>query len=84
MKESRKLEKVDDSFAKTLGYPNMPELEKAAFSMKEGETSDVVQTSLGYHIFRVEEKRESRTVPLAEARRNIEEIIYREKVNEKM
>ena len=29
VKESRKLEKVDDSFAKTLGYPNMQELEKA-------------------------------------------------------
>ena len=29
VKESRKLEKIDDSFAKTLGYPNLQELEKA-------------------------------------------------------
>jgi FKBP-type peptidyl-prolyl cis-trans isomerase (trigger factor) len=29
IKETRKLDKVDDSFARTLGYPNLPELEKA-------------------------------------------------------
>jgi len=29
VKETRKLEKVDDSFARTLGYPNIQELEKA-------------------------------------------------------
>ncbi|MCX5709549.1 MAG: trigger factor [Candidatus Omnitrophica bacterium] len=29
VKETRKLEKVDDGFARTLGYPNMQELEKA-------------------------------------------------------
>lgn len=29
LKESRKIDTIDDSFAKSLGYPNLPELEKA-------------------------------------------------------
>jgi len=36
----------------------LPEFEMRAFSLKPGEISDLVQTSLGYHIIKLEEKKE--------------------------
>jgi hypothetical protein len=44
-----------------------PELEKFIFPMKEGEISRVVESSYGYHIFRLDKKIEARLVPLADA-----------------
>ncbi|MFH0764447.1 MAG: peptidylprolyl isomerase [Candidatus Omnitrophota bacterium] len=62
----------------------MPEIEKAVFNLKTGETSDIIQTKLGYHIFMVEEKKPARTLTISEARRDIEEAIFREKINQKV
>jgi parvulin-like peptidyl-prolyl isomerase len=62
----------------------MPEIVKAVSGLEEGSVSDIVQTSLGYHIFKLEEKRPESTMPLADARRRIEEEIYREKMKAKI
>lgn len=61
-----------------------PELEAVVFSLKEGETSDVIQTSLGCFIFKIEEKRSARSLNISEARRQIEDAIYSERAREKM
>lgn len=62
----------------------LPEIERVVFNMKEGETTGIIQTSLGYHIFKVEEKREPRSRALSEARKEIEELVFREKVQAKI
>ena len=44
-----------------------PELEKAVFALKTGELSRVVESSYGFHIFRLDKRIETRLQTLAEA-----------------
>jgi len=62
----------------------LPEIEKTVFSLKKGEVSDIIQTSLGYHIFKMEEKRPSRVLLLSEVKREVEDTIFRDKIKEKI
>lgn len=61
----------------------IPEIEKVVFNLKEGEVSGVIQTGLGYHFFKVEEKKTAESLPLAEARRSIENVLWQQKIKEK-
>ena len=62
----------------------LPELEAVVFDMKEGEISGIVQTSLGYHILKLEERRAERPRDLSEMRHEVEEAIFRDKVKDKI
>lgn len=55
------------------------ELEDAAFALPEGGTSGPVQTSLGYHVLRVESRRAAREPSLEETRERIRDRLIREK-----
>lgn len=46
----------------------VPEFDKVAFSTKVGEVSDPVKTQFGYHVIKVFEKKDARTVPFEEAK----------------
>jgi peptidyl-prolyl cis-trans isomerase D len=53
----------------------VPEFEKAAFSLGKGQTSDLVKSSYGFHIIRVEDKHDAHLKTLAEVKGEIEEKV---------
>ena len=53
----------------------VPEFEKAAFSLPKGGTSDLVQSSYGFHIIHVEDKHDAHMKSLAEVRNQIEPLV---------
>jgi len=62
----------------------LPAIEKIVFEMKPGETSGVIQTGLGYHIFKIEEKMDRRVLALIDVRREVEEALFAEKARAKL
>ncbi|MGA2025568.1 MAG: peptidylprolyl isomerase [Syntrophobacteraceae bacterium] len=59
----------------------VPPFEKAAFSMKPGETSDIVETEFGYHIIRLTDKKEAGTMSFDEVKPRIEQQLKNEKMS---
>jgi peptidyl-prolyl cis-trans isomerase SurA len=62
----------------------MPQIEDIVFNLNEGEITGIIKSPLGYHVFKIDEKRVRRMKELAEVRQDIEEFLYRDKANQRL
>jgi parvulin-like peptidyl-prolyl isomerase len=69
-----------------MGYivqgQTLPEIESVIFSLDKGEMSDIVETRVGYHVFMVEDTRESKQMELSEVSEFLREQLYKRRFQE--
>ncbi len=62
----------------------LPEFEKAVFTLKPKEISDIVTTSIGYHIIQVLDKEPARVKPFEEVKAALADDVRKQGVTDKM
>ena len=62
----------------------MEEIDDAVFSLEAGDISDIVESPIGYHVFKVTEKTPKKNVDFEIVKYEIEDLIYKKRVDKKL
>ena len=62
----------------------IPEFERAAMALKEGELSDIVRTEFGFHLIQGLKVQRPEVLPLKEVYDKIKNLLFREKLEEEL
>jgi parvulin-like peptidyl-prolyl isomerase len=74
----------DGGMSDWIGHGEMiPQIDALIFKAKPGEISEVIETPMGYHIFKIEQRRESTQHSFEEVRDMIQNKLYHQKFQER-
>ena len=61
-----------------------PPFEQAAFALKSGTISDIVETKFGYHLIKVIDKKSESTIPYKDAKKRLEQHLKQKKIQKEI
>ena len=62
----------------------MKAFEEAAFTLKPGEVSDIVETEFGYHLIKVIDKKPATTMAYKDVKDRLEDYLKQEKIQKEV
>lgn len=62
----------------------MGEIDGKVFSLEQGQVTEPIKSSLGYHIFKVNERQQFSIRPVAEVREEIQDRLFKKKLKERL